>query len=304
VIIILRYLFPIRQALIEGRGQPARSSSHALDKRETANRSAEYSSTHAKGFSNHWECDITKMRMKVTHVMPSPALPSAATDEAGEEMAGARPATVDAVAAQPRGSTLDEVVREAWRELLRWVQDKKFKPESEEDIQCFLYYAMLKRLNDATLIKSKPTTDKIKKAILGGGKADFGDMHFPDFIVGANRDVVIEIKFNRSPSKGDCFAGCRSDLEKLKKYHSKSKRFLVIYDMSEVRIFLSDRQLGELQNAAGDCELLYHPMTTTNSVGKQTAAKAWETLRAKGYDPKTAGERGAAKAYAKKRKSG
>ena len=137
---------------------------------------------------------------------------------------------------------LETVVRDSWSELLQWVQEQRIYPENEEEIQCFLYYAIIKRLGDATLVKPKPTTDKPEKLIFADGKLLVGNMHFPDLLIGAKREVVVEIKFTRERRASNIFSGCKSDVLKMKKHYPDSKRFFVLYDVCPENVFLSASQ--------------------------------------------------------------
>ncbi len=195
---------------------------------------------------------------------------------------------------------MENIVREAWAELLLWVGEKRLKPENEEEIQCFLYYGIVKRLGDATLVKPKPTTDKPEKLKFVEGKLLTENMHFPDLMLGADGEIVIEIKFTREKRASNIYAGCKRDVAKMKRHHPKAKRFFVLYDVCAENIFLNTKQETELRALDEACEMLYFPTTLNTAVGKLAAEKAWQTLRKRGYDPVAQGKVNAAKAVGKK----
>lgn len=194
----------------------------------------------------------------------------------------------------------DQSLHDSWQELLEWIKLGKFKPENEEDIQSFLYYGLVKRLQDATMVKPKRTTGKPPKLTFSEGKLLVGDMHFPDLLVGSNGEIVVEIKFMREQRASSIFAGCKRDLEKMLKHHLDRKRFFVLYDVCPQNVFLSTSQINELQSIDPDCVLLIHPLTPNDSWQKKAAAAATATLRAKGYDHSKQGKLNAAKAIGKK----
>lgn len=194
---------------------------------------------------------------------------------------------------------MEMVVREAWDELLLWVDEKRLKPENEEEIQCFLYYGIVKRIGDATLVKPKPTTNKPDKLKFSEGKLLTENMHFPDLVLGAGGEVIIEIKFARDKRAGKIYDGCKRDLIKMKKQHSGAKRFFVLYDVCEENIFLSERQAQELQGLDEDCVILFYPKKLNTSPRKDAARQANKTLIDRGYNFKAQGKLSAAKAIGK-----
>ena len=42
-----------------------------------------------------------------------------------------------------------KLLKESWAELQKWVEYGKFDPETEADIQCFLYYRFVEKLGTA-----------------------------------------------------------------------------------------------------------------------------------------------------------
>ena len=195
---------------------------------------------------------------------------------------------------------MENIVREAWAELLLWVEEKRLKPENEEEIQCFLYYGIVKRLGDATLVKPKPTTDKPDKLKFVDGKLITENMHFPDLVLGASGEIVIEIKFTREKRASNIFAGCKRDVAKMKQHHPGAKRFFVLYDVCAEYIFLSEHQAQELRALDEDCVILSYPTTLNTSPRKSAARKAIDTLKSRGYPFVEMGKSNAAKAIAKK----
>lgn len=195
---------------------------------------------------------------------------------------------------------LEQALRESWMELLEWIRLNKFKPENEEDIQCFLYYGLVTRLGDATLVKPKRTTGKPAKLTFSKGKLLVGDMHFPDLLIGKDGEIVVEIKFMREQRARSIFSGCKSDIEKMHKHHLHRKRFFVLYDVCPENIFLSESQKDVLKAIDPECELLMYPITTNNSWQKKAAEKAVLTLSARGFDYPKQGTVNAAKAVGKK----
>jgi len=195
---------------------------------------------------------------------------------------------------------MEKVVREAWDELLLWVEEKRLKPENEEEIQCFLYYGIVKRIGDATLVKPKPTTNKPDKLKFVEGKLLTGNMHFPDLALGARGEIIIEIKFTREKRASNIYAGCKRDLIKMKLQHPGAKRFFILYDVCTENIFLSEHQAQELQALDKDCVILSYPNTLNTSPRKKAAEKAINTLRSRDYDFVAQGKLNAAKAIGRK----
>ncbi len=195
---------------------------------------------------------------------------------------------------------LEQSLHDSWQELLEWAKLGKFKPENEEDIQSFLYYGIVKRLQDATMVKPKRTTAKPPKLTFSEGKLLVGDMHFPDLLIGKDGEIVVEIKFMREQRASSIFAGCKRDLKKMVNHHPGRKRFFVLYDVCPDNVFLSTAQMNELKSIDSTCVLLIHPTTPNDSWQKEAAAKAIKTLRENKYDFAKQGSLNAAKAIGKK----
>ena len=166
----------------------------------------------------------------------------------------------------------------------RLPKQDKFRPENEEDIQCFLYHGLILELGTAIGIKPKPTTAKPEKPVVKG-VVNFGDMHFPDIMLG-NDELVVEIKFARNGSVP--YQKCRDDITKMNKYHPNALRYFILYDKSADHIFLDEHQLNELQELARDkcaegreCRILRHPEKLNPSPVKAWGRKAWETMKNK-----------------------
>ncbi len=48
-----------------------------------------------------------------------------------------------------------KLLEESWKELQEWAANCSFDPETEADIQCFLYHCLVKRLGTATSIHAE-----------------------------------------------------------------------------------------------------------------------------------------------------
>ena len=189
------------------------------------------------------------------------------------------------------------VFREAWSELVTWHSQGRFVPENEEEVQCFLYYAMVSALGDARAVKPKPTTDKPERLRFQDGNWDVGNMHFPDFSLGGSQEVVVEIKFARHPKQApNLYNACKEDIVKMLAHHPNSKRFFVLYDMHPDFVFLDEQQLHNLQALDSDCEILRHPKALNQSPAKCWARAAVQTMKDRGDDFHERGRRNAAKA--------
>lgn len=174
----------------------------------------------------------------------------------------------------------------AWDEMKVWVQDGRFVPENEESIQCFLYHGIVNQLGTAKGVRSKPTTDKPLKIIDQKGKLDVKDMHFPDFILGDPKEVVIEIKFARG--NASILGSCKRDVEKLNKRHSGPgvSKVFILFDVNPDFAFLNQTQRDALQAVDPECRLMHYPDTLStkksNDGGIKAAAKKKEnTILAK-----------------------
>jgi hypothetical protein len=191
------------------------------------------------------------------------------------------------------------VLLTGWKELIEWVESGRIDPENEEEIQCFLYYSMVKQLGSALHVKPKYTTDKPERLKFVEGKLDVGNMHFPDFVLGSNTEIVVEIKFARSNDRrrGSVYSGCKKDIRKMLEHHKTSKRYFILYETGTEHIFLDQHQYNELQAIDEQCKILIYPSSlTTDTKGKRRARKAIKTMRSRGLDFSEKGKRSAQKA--------
>jgi hypothetical protein len=165
----------------------------------------------------------------------------------------------------------------AWAELIEWVQAGRLVPENEEDIQCFLYRGIVNHLGTALGVRSKPTTDK-PRSIFDRKKQYVPGMHFPDFILGDPKEVVIEIKFARGNTS--ILAACKKDVQKMKSRHGDDdvKRVFILFDVNPECCFLSQAQIDTLRGADPSCLLMLHPAKPSpDKSASKAAEKAWIT---------------------------
>jgi hypothetical protein len=176
-----------------------------------------------------------------------------------------------------------KALEKAWDELIQWVKDGKLVPENEESIQCFLYHGIVKNLDTAIGVRSKPTSDKPRSIFDRDGKLDVGDMHFPDFILGDPKQVVVEIKFARA--NASILGACKKDILKMKKHHDGDgvTRVFILFDVNPECAFLNQKQKTALKEVDPSCYLWHYPATFNESPQKIAAAKAIDAMKAKGY---------------------
>jgi hypothetical protein len=67
----------------------------------------------------------------------------------------------------PQESEMRKLLKDVWKELQKWVNEKKFDPQSEADIQSFLYHSLIKRLGTAKGLVCAPHPHKSNQADLG-----------------------------------------------------------------------------------------------------------------------------------------
>lgn len=146
-------------------------------------------------------------------------------------------------------------IKSAWEELLAWTKADKIRPTCEEEIQCFLYHSLVYQLGDAKYIKPK-----------AGFKGVARKQYFPDFILGQENDVVVEIKFSylstNSLAKQAGISVCLRDIEKMRTDFAKSKRYFLLFETSEAGDSLSNLDeiyLAILQKADIECNILHYP---------------------------------------------
>lgn len=164
-----------------------------------------------------------------------------------------------------------------WDEMKVWVETGRFMPENEESIQCFLYRGIVNQLGTAIGVRSKPTTDKPRSIFDHNGKLDVKDMHFPDFILGDPKEVVIEIKFARG--NGSILGSCKRDVKKLKERHCAPgvSKIFILFDINPDYAFFNESQRAALQAIDPDCRLMYYPETLSTKTSNDAAEKAWIT---------------------------
>jgi hypothetical protein len=190
-------------------------------------------------------------------------------------------------------------LEKAWEHLLLWNSDGKFSPRAEEDIQCFLYHALVLQLGTARGISPKPTSGKDGKNFFLDGKLHVGNMHFPDLLVGPDGgepEVAVEIKFKRK-SRGTIYPSCLTDVEKLAKLHSARLQYFILFDEHSDHVFLDQYQFDQLRGMAhAGCKIMMHPTPLNPSIHKIAARKAIDTQRKAGVDFVKRGVIGAQKA--------
>ena len=169
----------------------------------------------------------------------------------------------------------------AWNELKQWADDGRFKPENEEDIQCFLYRGLVNELKTATGVRPKPTTDKPRSIFDRNGKLDVKDMHFPDFILGNPKNVVVEIKFARGTAS--IFGSCKKDVEKMKLRHNAQgiSKVFILFDVHPEHVFLGESQLAVLKAIDPTCHLFHYPESLNPGTANTAAQKAADTKKKK-----------------------
>ena len=189
------------------------------------------------------------------------------------------------------------VLENAWNEMIHWESEKRFHPDSEEEIQCFLYFSMLNQVQSAINIKPKYTTGKPDKLSFQNGKNIVGDMHFPDLLLGDN-EIVVEIKFAKGDlkRKSGLYNKCKIDIVKMKKFHSNKKRYFLLFDSDSKNCFIDDFQLNELQNLDRDCKIFFYPNHLSTNKNKVRSRKAIDTMKKSGIDFKKLGTDNAKKA--------
>ena len=188
---------------------------------------------------------------------------------------------------------------EAWKHLLDWVKQGKLRPQNEEDIQCFLYHALVLKLGTAVGIHAKATTAKPEKLKFQNGKLKVGEMHFPDLALGEDREhpvVVVEIKF-RPIGRKYFFDRCKEDIAKLKRLHADCTYYFVLFDQDPENVFMDEHQFSELKaSLSSNGRILVFPETLSSSALKGSARKAIAKMRESGVDFSELGRKGAAKA--------
>ena len=162
-----------------------------------------------------------------------------------------------------------KALESAWSELIEWKEDKRFVPENEESIQCFLYRGIVNHLGSAVGVRSKPTH----------GKLGEGDMNFPDFVLGEPKQVIVEIKYARG--NASIVGSCIKDIEKMKALHYSEtvRRVFILYDEHPDCVFLNQEQMDSLQKVDSNCTMMTYPKEINPH--SSAAEKAWSAIRAK-----------------------
>lgn len=187
----------------------------------------------------------------------------------------------------------------ALQHMVTWVRLGKFAPTNEEDVQCFLYHALVLELETAIPIHAKPTHSKPETLKFLDERRLVEDMHFPDLIIGSPIEpdaIYVEIKVRKKGRKS--FHGlCVADIKKLAKHHSTHRQFFVLFDCDPHTVYLNDKQRADLTKcAAAGCSIWHYPGRLNESPQKAAAERAIAKLRAKGYDFSAAGVQNAKKA--------
>ncbi len=217
-------------------------------------------------------------------------------DEAIAEVDLATRMRAEAGLAGPPGR-LELVLASALLHMVDWTSAGQFKPANEEEVQCFLYHALVLQLGSTLALRAKPTLGKVLS----------GDMHFPDLILGDDpkspETIYIEIKFS-SPTRKLKFAHCMADIKKLGTNHEQHRQVFILWDCEPKQVFLSTSQKKKLLEEAAlrHCTVWHHPDGLNNSPGKASAEKAIKAMKDKGLDFRSLGTANAAKAKITKAK--
>lgn len=226
---------------------------------------------------------VEEVRLNPLAVMPgTDEQPGGCNEVTAEETAG----VWRAEARLPGPPTTYEVkLAAALDHLVSWARAGKFRPLNEEDVQCFLYHALVLQFADATRIRTKLTHGS-PGVVVGDQKV--GGMHFPDLIIGESDSdpdaIYIEIKV-RAKTRKAFHQACLADVKKLAQHHNGHRQFFVLYDCDPEVVYLSDQQSRQLRAAAGKgCTVWHYPYALNEDGGKGRAEKAIATMRAQGLD--------------------
>lgn len=209
-------------------------------------------------------------------------------DEALAEIDLATRMRIEARLAGPP-TRLELLLAAALLHMVDWAKAGRFRPANEEDVQCFLYHALVLETGSATALRAKSTL----------GKLIDGGMHFPDLILGEDPEgpdaIYIEIKF-KSPSRKLFHGLCIADVQKLAEHHGDRRQVFVIWDSDPDKVYLSTQQKQQLLDAAAiGCSVWHYPEGLDNSVGKARSQKAIETMRRNGLDLSALAKKNASK---------
>lgn len=173
----------------------------------------------------------------------------------------------------------------ALEHMVNWTRAGKFKPCNEEDVQCFLYHALVLQFDDATRIRTKLIHGSPSVLV---GSERVGGMHFPDLVIGkpdGDPDAIyIELKV-RAQTRKTFHQACLADVRKLAEHHSTHRQFFILYDCNPEVVYLIAAQSKELHDAAGKgCTVWHYPYKLNESASSLAAAKATTLMRARGLD--------------------
>jgi hypothetical protein len=236
-----------------------------------------------------------KMKSATSVVMPTFEELTGAWDEAiAEKDAGIRRANAG-LAGPP--SDYEVKLAAALNHMVDWNHAGKFVPHNEEDVQCFLYHALVLQFADAARIRAKPTLGSPGVAI---NDEKVGGMHFPDLIIGESDSdpdaIYVELKV-RAQGRKASHQTCLADVQKLAEHHNTHRQFFILYDCDPKVVYLSAAQRAQLHDAAGKgCTVWHYPYDLNEDVGKARAAKAIATLLERGVDLKALAKANAKKA--------
>lgn len=236
-----------------------------------------------------------KMTSTTSVVMPAiDELAETCNEGTAEEAAGIRRAKAG-LTGPP--SAYEVKLAAALQHMVDWASAGKFKPHNEEDVQCFLYHALVLQFDDATRIRTKLTHGSPGVAV---DDEKVGGMHFPDLIIGeSDRDpdtIYIELKV-RAQTRKAFHQACLADVKKLAKHHDTHRQFFILYDCHPKVVYLSAAQCKQLREDAGQgCTVWHYPYEHNSGVGKAGAAKALATMFARGIDHKALGKSNSKKA--------
>lgn len=150
-------------------------------------------------------------------------------------------------------ASYEDIMKEAWKRTCEAYEQRRFTPELEEDIQCYLYHECLVGLKeDATKIHAK---------VSRGEKTKKGEWVFPDLSFG-NDEFVVEIKFVApgftSQQAGRVKRSAEDSMEVMSRnaWYKKRKRMLVFFDAKH-HVWQDGRE--EIQKAGPGIPVLFYP---------------------------------------------
>lgn len=128
-------------------------------------------------------------------------------------------------------------------------------------------------MGKAVGVRSKPTIDMPAECEDG-----IGGMHFPDFVLGDPKQVVVEIKYCRGGA--NIFGSCKRDLLKMRKGHSSHavSRVFIFFDEHPDYVRFSEANKAALQALDPSCHLWLFPEKCNPYDSPQK--EAWVKIRA------------------------